>query len=263
MRWFISTNFGKVSSDYAKYRDRLPQTLFEQIKSHDIYFAGSTIIELGSGTGIFSRELALQGGHVIGIEPSQSLIDEALKGDSESSEYKIHYIKGKAEEVILQQQYSMVIAVRAWHWFEREKVLQNIRKYLKDSGLLIIIHSIFLPNSSVAKKTFSVLRNNSVELKPAGSFADVKERINGMPVHWFEKWREHSFELLHAWQHDYELSFTHEAWCGKIKSVSWMTDADEAMRAKVTKELLDELKSCEKLLNVPHQYSVVILKKNE
>ncbi|WP_020616455.1 class I SAM-dependent methyltransferase [Paenibacillus daejeonensis] len=258
----MTTNFGKVSSDYAKYRDRLPQVLFEQLKGHGIHLQGSTIIELGSGTGIFSRDLALQGGHVIGIEPSQSLIDEALKGDSENSEYTIDYIKGKAEEVILQQHYPIVIAVRAWHWFEREKVLQNIRKYLKHSGLLIIIHSIFLPNSSVAKKTFSVLHKNLVEMKPAGSLADAKERINGMPAQWFEEWREHSFELLHAWQHDYELSFTHEAWCGKIKSVSWMTNTDEATRARVTKELLEELKNCEKLLNVPHQYSVVILKKN-
>ncbi|WP_314588564.1 class I SAM-dependent methyltransferase [Paenibacillus terrigena] len=66
----MTSEFGNVSDDYAKYRNALPQVLFNQLIDQGVFFAGNQIIELGSGTGIISRDLAMLGAHVIGIEPS-------------------------------------------------------------------------------------------------------------------------------------------------------------------------------------------------
>jgi 2-polyprenyl-3-methyl-5-hydroxy-6-metoxy-1,4-benzoquinol methylase len=256
----MTINFGNVSSDYAKYRDRLPEILFDHLAEKGVHLEGSRVIDIGSGTGIFSRDLALHGAHVTGIEPSQQLIDEAVKFDKLNSICSVKYVNGSAEDFVLENRFELITAVRAWHWFDRNRVIQNIKKHLEPQGLLIVINSIFIPDSNVAKTTFKVLRDNNIELKPAGSNAEVKERRSGFPVNWFDEWEGNSLKIIHEWQHDYMLQFTNEEWCGKIRSVSWMTNIDDLIRKKVTTELREELKHYEDRLNVPHRFSVVILR---
>jgi hypothetical protein len=55
----LTIDFGNVSNDYAKYRDRLPAVLFEQLIERGIDFKGQNVVDLGSGSGIFSRDLTI------------------------------------------------------------------------------------------------------------------------------------------------------------------------------------------------------------
>jgi SAM-dependent methyltransferase len=255
----MNVNFGNVSSDYAKYRDQLPPVFFEQLKDKGIQFEGLKVVDLGVGTGIFSRALEKQGANVIGIEPLRSLIDEAIALDVINKQ-QIRYIEATAEEFSLAETFPMFTVVRAWHWFERLKVIMNIKKHLTPNGHVVIANSIFVPDSVVAQLTFEVLRDNNIELKPVVSNAEVKERRNGFPVNWFNEWEHSSLQILEEWQHDYMLQFTHEDWCGKIRSVSWLTNVDEGIRQKITRELIEKLSTFEEVLNVPHRYYVVVLK---
>jgi len=256
----MTVNFGNVSHDYAKYRDHLPAVLFDQLREKGIEFNELNVVDLGSGSGIFSRDLAKQGAYVIGIEPSKELIAEAVLLDKASGINSTQYIQAKAEDFNVQGIFPIFTAVRAWHWFDRIKVMQNIKKYLKQRGLLIIINSIFLPDSAVAQTTFRVLTDNKIELKPAGSNAEVKERRNGFPINWFEEWETNSFHVIEEWQHEYNLEFTHAEWCGKIRSISWMTNENEQTLKKITNELMKALDNHEEILSIPHKFSLVVLR---
>ena len=256
----MAVNFGDVSKDYAKYRDRLPKILFDQLAQKEVQIKNQKIIDLGSGSGIFSRDLVKHGARVIGIEPSQELIDEAKIIDSLESIDTIEYIKSKAEDFHVEDKLRIITAVRAWHWFDRIKVIENIKNHMELNGLLIVINSIFLPNSEVAQITFNVLTNNNIELKPAGSNAEAKERRNGFPANWFKEWEDNSFQVIEEWNHEYNLDFTHEEWCGKIRSVSWLSGTSNETRMKVTNELIEKLKDYNEILTIPHRFSVVILR---
>src|SRR5690606_9314707 len=70
-------NFGHVAHDYAKYRDELPSIIFQQLLERNISFRGKYVLDLGSGSGIFSRAMSQQGATVTGIEPEQNLINQA------------------------------------------------------------------------------------------------------------------------------------------------------------------------------------------
>lgn len=258
----MTVNFGKVSHDYAKYRDHLPAVLFDHLRDKGIDFDKLNVVELGSGSGIFSRQLANQGAYVVGIEPSNELIDKAVLFDKAAGINSIQYIQAKAEDFNVRGILPIIMAVRSWHWFDRIKVIQNIKNHLMQSGLLIVINSIFLPNSVVAQTTFRVLIDNKIELKPAGSNAEVKERRNGFPINWFDEWEANSFHAIEEWQHEYNLEFTHEEWCGKIRSVSWLTNENERIRRKVTNDLLKALENHEGILNIPHRYSIVVLRQS-
>jgi len=256
----MKINFGNVSNDYAKYRDHMPEMLFEQLKERGIRFNDLNVIELGSGTGIVARDLARNGANVTGIEPSRELIGEAVSIDKLAGVDKISYIEAYAEDFTLPGKYPIFIAVRAWHWFNRIDVLRNIKKYIESNGLLLIINSIFKPESEVAQITFEVLKDNNIELKPSGANADHNERRNGFPVSWFDEWNHNSFQIEYEWEYDYELDFSHDEWCGKIRSVSWLANIEAEKRTKISNELLTQLSKQAPVLRIPHQYSVVILR---
>jgi SAM-dependent methyltransferase len=254
----MTVSFGSVSDDYAHYRDHLPDVFFQQLMGIGIDCQGLDVVDLGSGTGILSRDLAKRGANAIGIEPSRALIEQA-EGMNDDAPLPVHYVEDTAEHFRLHRTFPLFAALRAWHWFDRELVLRNIRRHMDAKGQLVIIHAVFTPDSDVAQLTFKVLRNNHVELKPAGSLADAKERRNGLPIQWYEEWERHAFHVAAEWQHDYSLSYTHAAWCGKIRSVSWLAGMEPARRSSISDELMEELRSLGPELIVPHRYSVVVL----
>lgn len=253
-------DFGKASDDYAKYRDALPSVLFDQLSERGVAFEGERVVDLGSGTGIFSRDLARQGAEVTGIEPSGKLIEEAVKLDRSAGIRSISYLNSNAEDFVLSGKYPIFTAVRAWHWFDRSRVISNIRKHIEAHGYLIVMNSVFSTGSEIAKTTLDVARKHHIEIKPAGSHAEAAERRNGFPLHWFDEWEKSSFQVMDEWEFHYTLPFTSEEWCGKIRSVSWMIQAEAETKSRVTSALLKELSRYEPVLHIPHQYSVVVLK---
>jgi SAM-dependent methyltransferase len=252
-------NFGNVSHEYAKYRDQLPEIIFEQFRQRDIVFHGKKVLDLGSGSGIFSRAIAGQGAEVCGIEPEISLIAEAKIRD-QYHPYRISYLNSAAEKINLpNHSFDIITALRAWHWFDRDKVLAEVNRLLKPEGHLIVIHAIFVPHlSEEAQQTLNIIRCCGVELRPAGAMADTAERRSGFPVNWFDEWKAVDFQFVDEWQHSYNLTFTIDEWCGKVNSLSWLTNAAQDLKDKITKKLKIELSG--KPLIIPHQYSVALLK---
>ncbi|GIP32167.1 class I SAM-dependent methyltransferase [Paenibacillus sp. J2TS4] len=253
-------SFGQVASDYAKFRDELPQVIFEQFKQRGVELSGKKVMDLGSGSGIFSRALASQGASVVGIEPERSLIKEAAALDS-SQGYNIQYLHSQAEIVDWPDRSQDVItALRAWHWFDRTAVIREVQRLLKPRGHLIVIQSVFVPRlSEVAQQTLQIVKDSGVEVKPAGAMGETKERRCGFPVHWFREWEEAGFQLIDVWEYDYDLSFSIEEWCGKVRTISWMTSVEEAAKNDILTEIKNHLSKCDVLLVIPHQYSVAVL----
>jgi len=257
----MTSQFGNVSKDYAKYRDALPQEVFNQLYELGVIWAGHQVIELGSGTGIISRTLARLGAYVIGIEPSSQMIEQAESTVLEHAAGTVRYVCAAAEMFEVEHRVPIIIAVRAWHWFDRGKTLEHIEQYLENNGILIIINSIFRSDSDIARLTLDVLHNHGIETKPAGSNSNARLRRNGFPVDWFEEWEQHHLQVVAEWQYDYALPYTHDAWCGKIRSVSWLTEVEEEVRIHVTADLMGRLQGHDGVLHIPHQASVVVLRK--
>ncbi|MFD7521776.1 hypothetical protein [Paenibacillus chitinolyticus] len=109
------------------------------------------------------------------------------------------------------------------------------------------------------KGPLRILKENGIVLKPAGSNAEVRERRNGFPVNWFEEWERHGFRLRHEWEQAYTLAYTHEDWCGKIRTVSWLANESKELRMKVSGELLRNLSDFDAIMTIPHKYSVAVL----
>lgn len=257
-----TVNFGHVADDYAKYRDEIPSVIFEQLKERNVEFEGKIAIDLGSGTGIFSRAMAEKGALVTGVEPEINLIEQAVIKD-ESLGLHINYLHSSAEELTTHSESCDIItALRSWHWFNRQLVNEQVMRVLKKGGYLVVIHAIFVPQDSVeAQATLSAIIEVIADLKPAGSMGEVKERRTGLPINWFAEWRDIGLHIIDEWQYDYELDFGIDEWCGKVRSISWLTKESEVNKQLIIKKVKANLSNYNEPFRIPHRYSVAVLRR--
>jgi SAM-dependent methyltransferase len=262
MEMYNEVNFGNVADEYAKYRDEIPSIIFEQLKERSVDFEGKVTIDLGSGTGIFSRAMVNKGANVTGVEPEISLIEQAVIKDK-SLGLHIDYLHSSAEEMTIHSESCDIItALRSWHWFNRELVNEQVMKVLKKDGYLIVIHAIFVPQASEeAQATLKAINEVIADLKPAGSMGEVTERRTGLPINWFAEWRDVGLHIIDEWQYDYELDFGIDGWCGKVRSLSWLTNESEVNKQLIIRKVKESLSNYVEPFRIPHRYSVALLKK--
>lgn len=253
-------DFGQVANSYARSREDIPVTLMDSLRLRNIFFEGKKVADIGSGTGALTRKIAMRKADIVGVEPSPELLAQA-KDLNVIKNFQIPYLQGTASTTGLEDSYYDIVTVmRAWHWFDRVQAIQETRRILKENGTLLVIDSGFVSDSTVVKKTLTVL-DKYVDggLTPAGSKADSKQRINGFPVEWFEEWQSNGFELRDFYKLYYTVSFTKQEWLDRVESLSWLAGVDEKLRKEALQELIDTL-AAEEPYEIPHFCNVCILR---
>ncbi|WP_462412787.1 class I SAM-dependent methyltransferase [Neobacillus sp. Marseille-QA0830] len=252
-------DYGQVANSYARSREDIPVSLMESLLFRNIRFDEKKVADLGAGTGALTRKISMRRADIVGIEPSPELLEYA-KAFNRTKNFTIPYLQATAEQTGLKDsEFDIVTAMRAWHWFDREKAMKEVKRILKPNGKLIVIDSGFLTGPDVVRKTLAVVSQHvSGGLKPAGSKAEAKQRINGFPVEWFAEWQENGFELRDFYKLNYSVRFTKQEWVDRVRSVSWFAAMEGTVREQAVKELLDCLPDQEPY-EIPHECNVCIL----
>lgn len=256
-------DFGQVANSYARSREDIPVTLMDSLQLRNIFFDRKKVADIGSGTGALTRKIAMRKADIVGIEPSVELLEQA-KALNQKKNFVIPYRQGTAETSGLDDsKYDIVTVMRSWHWFDRSNAIQEMKRILKTKGTLIVIDSGFLTDSAIVEKTLEVLTEYvDGGLKPAGSKATSKQRINGFPVEWFEEWQCGGFELRDFYKLNYSVSFSKTEWVERVESISWLAGLDKPVRKQVLLKLVEVLPDQEPY-TIPHECNVCILRSVE
>lgn len=256
-------DFSQVAKSYAQSREDIPISLMESLFVRGVFFEGKKVADIGCGTGALTRKMAMRKADVVGVDPSKEQLEQA-KALNALKNYTIPYVQSTAEATSLpDSQYDYATVMRAWHWFDRKEALDEVKRILKTNGTLIIIDSGFLSGTSVVKKTFDVLTHYvDGGLKPAGSKAHSRQRINGFPVEWFQEWQQNGFELRDFYKLKYSISFSKQEWVERVESISWLAGLKPEVRKNALQELSDSLPGQEPY-NIPHECNVCILRITE
>lgn len=70
-------DWGKVSTEYAKYRDIYPQMFYQKILDLGLCRDGQRILDIGTGTGVLPRNMYSYGGKWTGTDISEEQIKQA------------------------------------------------------------------------------------------------------------------------------------------------------------------------------------------
>ena len=99
------------------------------------------IAELGAGTGKFTYKVSKQCGKVFAIEPNEEMFTIGKKICK--NQKNIEYVKASAENTSLpEKSLDMALSVQSFHYFDKEKLLIELRRILKVDKYFCIIWNI-------------------------------------------------------------------------------------------------------------------------
>jgi SAM-dependent methyltransferase len=95
------------------------------------------VVDLGAGTGIFSRLVASLGHRLIAVEPDPEMRAQLVASDT------IAVLEGSAEAIPLaDRSVGAVVAAQSFHWFDNHAARAEIARVLADGGVFAPIWNV-------------------------------------------------------------------------------------------------------------------------
>ena len=134
-----TTRFSSRVADYAAHRPRYPAELYRFMQERFGLRAGSAVVDVGSGTGIFAEPLLETGCTVYCVEPNGPMRQEAERALNPRFE-NFHSVAGTAESTTLPDQCAdLVVAAQAFHWFDPIRFRDECRRLLRQGGRAALV----------------------------------------------------------------------------------------------------------------------------
>ena len=143
--------YGK-QEDYSKYRPAYSIELFELL-SKEFDMNNKVIVELGAGTGIFSKIASFYCKQIYYVEPNIDMINKGKEYCKDCN--NIVYVNKSAESTELpKKSIDIVFAVQSFHWFDKQKLKQEVSKILKDDGYFAIVWNDWVDEKNEFSKEY-------------------------------------------------------------------------------------------------------------
>ncbi|OAE31028.1 hypothetical protein AXG93_1502s1300 [Marchantia polymorpha subsp. ruderalis] len=226
---------------YESSRPSYPEDAVDCLEEHLGLRSGeSAVLDLGAGSGKFTRLLASKNYHLTAVEPSPSM--RATFADILPN---VPILDGTAFAIPLESaSQDAVIVAQAFHWFAQIETLREIHRVLKPGGRLGLVWNL---EDRAAKKWVASLR-------------DVYEMYEmGTPQYrlglWKKVWQTAEAEELFSKLED--AHFEHETLCtedlvwGRVCSKSYVACQSDEVKARLREQVLAILKSADDLERDP------------
>lgn len=210
----MDVNFGLTADDYAKYRAGFPDAFFDRIFTDGYVKPNVSLLDIGTGTGTLARGFAARGCRVTGVDRSEQMIQQA-KELSQGQGLGVDFRVATAEETgFPDSSFDIVTAGQCWHWFDRPKAAQEVKRLLKPNGTVIIAHFDWIPlTGNVCDLTEKlVIKFNPGWERFAGGI--------GVYPQWLRDLGEAGFENIITFSFDMDASYTADTWRGRIRASS-------------------------------------------
>jgi 2-polyprenyl-3-methyl-5-hydroxy-6-metoxy-1,4-benzoquinol methylase len=204
----IEFDFGKTSFDYSKYRDIYPASMYQKLYDIGIGHKDQKILDFGTGTGIFPRAMYKYGAKFTGIDISEEQIEYAKKL---SENMDIQYKVCSAEFTGLNSnEFDIITSVQSFIYFDRGKVVPEIKRLLKNNGKMVVVWMAWLPyECKIAEETERLVLKYNPKWTGAGYKRSNNDSLNIAPD---------TFETESEINYTENLEFNYETWAGRIRA---------------------------------------------
>jgi SAM-dependent methyltransferase len=149
--------FTDCVENYVLYRPSYPAALIHHLTNACGIGAETSIADIGSGTGIFTRLLLGTGATVFAVEPNA-----AMRGAAEvalGNMAAFHSVAGTAESTGLRvSSISLVTCAQAFHWFDPIAASAEFRRILTSDGSCALVWNTMNPTGSVFAKGYEEIK---------------------------------------------------------------------------------------------------------
>lgn len=124
----LARSFESIGADYDRYRPGFPDRAAEIILPAPV----RSVLDLGAGTGKFTKMLTARAERVVAVEPSASMLDVLHRNLP-----AVEAVIGSAERIpVAHGSIDAVTVAQAFHWFDRDPACQEIARVLAPGGVL-------------------------------------------------------------------------------------------------------------------------------
>jgi SAM-dependent methyltransferase len=207
----VPVDFGRAASDYARHRAGFPAALFDRLVRGGVVAPGQRLLDLGTGTGSLARGFARRGLQVTGLDPARPLLDQARQLD-DAAGVAVAYVLARAESTgLADASFDVVSAGQCWHWFERARAAQEVRRLLRPGGRVVIAHFDWLPlPGNVVEATERLIRQHNPDWTHGGG--------TGLHPAWLADLALAGFAGLETFSFDHAVDYSRDAWRGRIRA---------------------------------------------
>lgn len=125
----LHNSFGNMHTEYSAARRGYPPEVYEYLLN-SVGMNRPQTLDVGCGTGISTRELQQHGFQVTGADKDTKMVNAAR-----AQSMKIGYVVAPADVLPFDSaSFDLVTAFTAFHWFNDENSLKEIRRVLKNGG---------------------------------------------------------------------------------------------------------------------------------
>jgi SAM-dependent methyltransferase len=119
-------SFGSIAEDYDGLRPQAPQQAVDWLVPPGCEVA----VDVGAGTGLFTRALVSRAAQVIAVEP-----DARMRKVLTARSPGVRVVEGRGESIPLPDASADAVFVSsAWHWMDDERAVAEIGRVLRDGG---------------------------------------------------------------------------------------------------------------------------------
>ena len=248
-------DWGRTSSDYAKFRDIYPQEFYERIIRRGLCTKGQTVLDIGTGTGVLPRNMYRYGADWIGTDRSENQVRQAAVLSEGTG---IHYQVAAAEELEFpDHSFDVVTACQCFWYFNHELLEPKLFRMLKPGGSLLVLYMSWLPfEDEIAGASEALVLKYNPEWSGGGETMHPIE----IPDCYSE-----GFELIYHEEYRVSVPFTRESWNGRLKACrgigASLTEKEIAAWEQEHRKLLDQIAPPE--FPVLHYGAMAELRKRE
>jgi SAM-dependent methyltransferase len=119
-------SFGSIAEDYDELRPQAPQSAVDWL----VPTGYAVAVDVGAGTGLFTRTLVGRVAQVIAVEP-----DPRMRKVLTARSPGVRVVEGRGESIPLPDAAADAVFVSsAWHWMDPERAIPEIGRVLRDGG---------------------------------------------------------------------------------------------------------------------------------
>lgn len=250
-------NWSLTSHDYLTHRPGYPDDYFHMLQHFGIGLPGQQTLDLGAGTGNLAIPFARQGAHVTAVDLSLGQIDAARERAARES-LSLRFIVSGAEDVPVEDNlFDAVTASMCWGYFDKARIVDQVKRVLRPNGLLMISSIIWLPaTNDITRLTGDIITRYNETFAERGSGRDNVV---------LPDWSIGSFTLKTFHHYQSNLLFTRESWRGRQRASKWIGAAlPQQMVEAFDRELAEGLeKVAPEQFEIPHTIHVQVFQLRE
>jgi ubiquinone/menaquinone biosynthesis C-methylase UbiE len=196
---------------YAKYRPSYPLEYIEYLVSDVGLNEDCIIADIGSGTGILSRQLLERGFTVIGVEPNddmRTVAEQTLKTYS-----RFISIEATAENTTINDNSLDIVTVaQAFHWFDLKQFRLECQRFLKQDGRVALVWNSRDASSDINKESADVCQ------KYCPNFKGFSGGMEETPIAFQQFFKDGKYDIKYFRN---DLQFNQIGFLGRYLSASY------------------------------------------